>query len=115
MSWRPLVIRLTSMINWSISCKTWRPTRRPSWRISEVVPKVEEQTEKTGKRLVGLPLLVVGPVDVGRLIRELESIDGQLLQAKLRNTEARLPRLSHLMEQTVELNKLNMLHETDRK
>jgi hypothetical protein len=67
------------------------------------------------KHMVGLPLLVVGPVDVGRLVRELEAIDNYLLQAKLRNTESRLPRVSQLMEQTVELNKLNLLHEADRK
>src|SRR5262249_2546684 len=67
------------------------------------------------KHLVGLPLLVVGPVDVGRLIRELEAIDNQLLQARLRNTESRLPRASQLMEQTVGLNQLNLLHEADRK
>lgn len=67
------------------------------------------------KHLVGLPLSVVGPVDVGRLIRELDAVDNQLLQAKLRNTESHLPRVSQLMEQTITLNKLNLLHETDRK
>lgn len=80
-----------------------------------MAPKAEEHAEKTEKRMVGLPLMVVGPVDVGRLIRELEAIDNQLLQAKLRNTETRAPRMGHLMEQTVEMNKLNILQDEDRK
>jgi len=80
-----------------------------------VAPKDAAQDQAGEKHLVGLPLLVVGPVDVGRLVRELENVDNYLLQAKLRNTESRLPRVSQLMEQTVELNKLNLLHETDRK
>jgi F0F1-type ATP synthase delta subunit len=82
-----------------------------------VAPETDapDKAPSTEKQLVGLPLLVVGPVDVGRLIRELEAIDEQLLQAHLRNTESRLPRLTQLMEQTVELNKLNLLHDADRK
>lgn len=82
-----------------------------------MAPKTQapDDTQAAEKHLVGLPLLVVGPVDVGRLIRELEAIDNHLLQAHLRNTEGRLPKMSQLMEQTTELNKLNLLHETDRK
>lgn len=81
-----------------------------------MAPKNEpSKTAIAEKHLVGLPLLVVGPVDVGRLIRELEDIDNQLLQARLRNTEARLPKPSQLMEQTVQINSLNLLQEADRK
>lgn len=77
--------------------------------------KATDEVRQEEKHLVGLPLMVVGPVDVGRLIRELEVIDNHLLQARLRNTEPRLPRATHLMEQTVELNKLNLLQAADRK
>jgi hypothetical protein len=68
--------------------------------------------------LVGLPLMVVGPVDVGRLIRELGYIDDKILQTKLRKgstDEPILPKLSQLMEQTVSLNRLNLLKAEDRK
>ena len=75
----------------------------------------KDKDQKGEKHLVGLPLMVVGPVDVGRLIRELESVDNQLLQARLRNTESRLPGTTHLMQQTAEVNKLNLLQEDDRK
>lgn len=69
------------------------------------------------KHLVGLPLMVVGPVDVGRLIRELESLDNQLLALELRNKDDKLelPRTSQMMAQTVELNKLDLLQAADRK
>ena len=76
----------------------------------------EQDNAKAGdEHMVGLPLMVVGPVDVGRLIRELESVDNQLLEAKLRNTETHVPKLSKLMEQTVDMNKLDLLQEKDRK
>lgn len=78
-----------------------------------MAPKAYPETSDT--HLVGLPLMVVGPVDVGRLIRELEALDNHLLQIRLRNTEARLPKVSQLMEQTAEINKLNLLKEADRK
>jgi len=77
-----------------------------------VAPEAKPSTE----HLVGLPLSVVSPVDVGRLIRELEVIDNILLQLGLRggSSELKLPKTSQLMDQTVELNKLNLLQATDR-
>ncbi len=65
---------------------------------------------------ISLPTLVVGPVDVGRLIRELEAINEALLELGLRagGQEVKLPKTSLLLDQTVELNKLNLLHESDR-
>jgi hypothetical protein len=79
-------------------------------------PPVAEKAPESHS-LVGLPISVVGPVDVGRLLRELEAINNQLLQTKLRHDEHEQakPRLTQLMEQTLELNKLNILHPTDRK
>ena len=57
-----------------------------------------------------LPLQVASPVDVGRLMRELEAIDGLLSQAALRKEghELKLPKTTNLMEQTIQLNKLNL-------
>lgn len=74
------------------------------------------KTETAHKSLVGLPLLVVGPVDVGRLLRELETIDGLATKAKLRDKadEFKLPKTSKLMDLTTELNKLDLLQASDR-
>ena len=67
--------------------------------------------------LVGLPLEVVGPVDVGRLLRELETIDNTLLEMGIRSggTQPAVPKTSHMMERVIEFNKLNLLQEADRK
>lgn len=60
--------------------------------------------------------MVASPVDVVRLVREIESIDEALLQLKLRKggKEVRMPKTSQLMDQTVQLNKINLLHVADR-
>ena len=69
------------------------------------------------KQLVGLPLLVARPIDVGRLLRELESIEELVSQAKLvdKQDELKLPKTSQLMDKTVELNKLDLSKASDRK
>lgn len=80
--------------------------------------KTNDQNQPTNTNsLVGLPISVVGPVDVGRLIRELENIDNQLLQSKLRvaSDDINRPKTTQLMDQTLELNKLDILKETDRR
>ena len=66
--------------------------------------------------ILQLPISVVSRVDVGRLLREFEAIDSFLQQAAIREpgTQMKLPRTSRLFDETVELNKLNMLHEADR-
>jgi hypothetical protein len=63
-----------------------------------------------------LPVSVVSRVDVGRLLREVESIDSFLKQSAIREpgTPVKLPRTSRLFDETVETNKLNVLHEDDR-
>ncbi len=70
------------------------------------------QSERTPK----LPLLIASPADVGRLIRELEQIDESLLQLGLRTggQEVKMPKTSRLMDQTIELNDLNLLKPGDR-
>jgi hypothetical protein len=77
---------------------------------------VAPEAKATPEKLVGLPMLVASPVDVGRLIRELEQIDNTLLQLGLRagGAEVKMPKTSHLMDQTVQLNKLNLLQADDR-
>jgi F0F1-type ATP synthase delta subunit len=63
-----------------------------------------------------LPTLAVGPIEVNRLIRELETIDNTLLSHTLRKQEgdAKMLKTSHLMDQVVSLNKLNLLQKDDR-
>lgn len=60
-----------------------------------------------------LPLLVSGPVEVGRMIRELEAIDGALSQASLRSSQGGsgvvdIPHITHHMQQLIEINKLDL-------
>ncbi len=63
-----------------------------------------------------LPVLVASPVDVGRLIRELETIDGALLQIKLQNDSSKtVTKTSHLLSQTLQLNNLELGKDDDRK
>ncbi len=64
----------------------------------------------------GLPISVASPVDLGRLIRELEAIDNTLSQSAIRTgaESTELPKLSELLAQTVELNKLDLLQAGQR-
>lgn len=67
------------------------------------------------KQLVGLPLLAARPVDIGRLLRELELIDGVASRAKLADEDnLKLPKTSQLMDKVIELNQLDMTKSTDR-
>ena len=63
-----------------------------------------------------LPPLVVGPVEISRLRRELAAIDETLLEHTLRKKggSARMLKTSQLMDQLADLNELNLLHKTDR-
>jgi hypothetical protein len=66
--------------------------------------------------MVGLPISVASPVDLGRIIRELDAVDNALNQSAIRHEEVtELPKMSELLNQTVELNKLNLLQDSDRK
>jgi hypothetical protein len=66
--------------------------------------------------MVGLPMQAASPVDVGRLLRELERIDDALNQVALRkdDKEVKMPHTSLLMDQMIQLNKLNLLETGDR-
>ncbi len=73
-------------------------------------------TEGAQRKFAGLPLSVVGPVDVGRLLRELERIDNDLRSVALRSPdqEVKLSKTSKLMDELVALNKLNLIHPNER-
>lgn len=56
-----------------------------------------------------LPLQVASPVDIGRLIRELTAINDLLTQAALRKeTDVKLPKTTGLMDQLLQLNKIDL-------
>ncbi len=72
--------------------------------------------ERDEARALKLPTLVVGKVDIARLLRELESTDEYLAQAAVRQpgTPMQLPRSSRLLEELARENGLNLLQEADR-
>ncbi len=65
-----------------------------------------------------LPVVVVGLIDVGRLIRELDKLESNVQQQTIKaeqGAEIQLPKFSLLLDQFVEQNKLDMRNEGDRK
>ena len=71
---------------------------------------------KTNDTYLQLPISVVSKVDVGRLYREVETIDSFLKQAAIREpgTAVKMPKTSRLFDETLEVNKLNVLHADER-
>lgn len=71
---------------------------------------------RTVNEKLKLPVQVASPVEVGRLLRELETIDDTLVQLRLRKAgkAVTVPKTTQLMDQLVELNGVNLLHESDR-
>lgn len=64
-----------------------------------------------------LPISVIGRVDLGRLIREVELLDEFLRQAAIREpgSTVKLPRTSRLMDDVIQVNRLNVLLEPERR
>lgn len=64
-----------------------------------------------------LPVAVVGRVDVGRLVRELEAVDNFLNQAAIRQpgTAVQLPKTSRLLDEILLMNKVNTFQELERR
>jgi len=62
-------------------------------------------------KTLDLPVSIVSRSDVGRLLREVKSLDEFLLQNTIRQpgSSVKLPRTSRLMDQVIEANKLNPL------
>ena len=75
-----------------------------------------ETTPQISQTPAELPLSVVQRGEVGRLINELAALDESLLQLGLRRSGSpvALPKTSRLLEQTAQLNKLNLLQTADR-
>jgi hypothetical protein len=72
------------------------------------------QHQKTG----AIPLNIVSPVDVGRLLRELENYDDVMEQNRLRGAKSPATaefQMSKLLQATAELNKLNLTDAASRK
>lgn len=63
-----------------------------------------------------LPIAVVSPIDVARLLRELESLDEFFRQSAIRSGDEpeTTPRYSRLLDEVVVANSLNLLQPTDR-
>ena len=63
-----------------------------------------------------LPIGAVTRADVGRLMREAEAVDNFLTQSATRQpgTTVQLPKTSHLLDEMVAANKLNLLQTADR-
>ncbi len=82
-----------------------------------MAPKAAAPAHLAKKASFALPMQVTSRVDINRLLRELANIDETLLQLRLRKTgtEVKMPKTTKLMDQIIEINKLNLLQETDRK
>lgn len=65
---------------------------------------------------LSLPLSVATKMDVGRLMRELQQVDNFLNEAAIRTpgTPVKMPKTSRLLDETIAVNKINLLHEEDR-
>lgn len=66
---------------------------------------------------LALPVLAVGKVDVGRLLREVQALDNFLRQAAIRQPgtqPAKLPKTSRLLDDLLQTNRINVLHEEER-
>lgn len=63
-----------------------------------------------------IPNDVVSRIDVGRLVREVEALDEFVEQAAVRKpgTSIQMPRTSKMLDEMLEINKLNALVEKDR-
>lgn len=69
----------------------------------------------TTDHILALPLQVVGPVDLGRIIREIQTLSDTIHQESLRSkTSPKAPKTSRLMDQILELNKLDLMDNKDR-
>lgn len=64
-----------------------------------------------------LPPDVVGRVDVGRILRELETLENFLKTASIRSPEvsSKLPKTSRMLDELLQINKLKALETSDRK
>lgn len=78
---------------------------------------VHKVIDKPAHKHLKLPIMVVGPVEIGRLVREMNDIDDALLQLGIREggSKTKMPQTTRQMDELIEQNKLNLLHDEDRK
>jgi F0F1-type ATP synthase delta subunit len=71
---------------------------------------------KHGNRSLELPTLIFGPVEVSRLLRELESLEEYITQSNIRSggKQEPLPKTSRLLEGLAGNNNFNLLVAEDR-
>lgn len=67
--------------------------------------------------ILQLPVSIISRSDLGRLFREVNALDNFLEAAAVREpgTSIKLPKTSRLLDEMVQVNKLNVLLEADRK
>src|SRR3989344_8018466 len=96
------------MISWNTFWPIWKLTKKRLFRTSKMEPK---------QSVLILPLTAVSRMDVMRAIREIDALDDFLAQSAIRQpgTNVKLPKTSRVMDEVVEINKLNILVEADRK
>ncbi len=70
----------------------------------------------TASTTMHLPVSVASRVDVGRLLREVQSIDAFLKQSAIREpgSPVKMPKTSRLFDETLQINKINVLHDDER-
>jgi hypothetical protein len=78
------------------------------------VPAPDGTTTDDG--IFQLPISVVGRIDAGRLLREVELIDEFLSQMAIREpgSAVKMPKTSRLFDEILTVNKINVLHTDDR-
>ena len=71
---------------------------------------------QTQSSILALPVSAVGRVDVGRLLREVETLDAFLAQAAVRSpgTPVKMPRTTKILDDVLQTNRLNFLIEEER-
>ena len=72
--------------------------------------------EHEADRILQLPVSVVGRVDIGRLLREVEALNNFLEANTIREpgTQPKMPKTSRLLDEILQINKLNALIDKDR-
>lgn len=73
--------------------------------------------ERDEHQILALPTNVVGKVDIGRLLREVEALEGFIEASAIREpgTQPRMPKTSRLLDEILQQNKLNALVDNDRR
>lgn len=70
----------------------------------------------TTDSILALPVTAVGRIDVGRLLREVEALDGFLAQSAVREpgTALKMPRTTKILDDMLQMNHLNFLLPEER-